>query len=75
MAAAAPAGAEGTGYRFAGWELNLRTRRLTSPAGNSVGLTLASSACWSAFLRSPQQVLSREQLLAATRLHDEEVGD
>jgi DNA-binding response OmpR family regulator len=28
-----------------------------------------------AFLRSPQQVLSREQLLAASRLHDEEVFD
>lgn len=27
------------------------------------------------FVRSPQQVLSREQLLAATRIHDEEVMD
>jgi DNA-binding response OmpR family regulator len=27
------------------------------------------------FLRSPQQVLRREQLLAATRVHDEEVMD
>ncbi|NDV87671.1 hypothetical protein GTW51_13265 [Aurantimonas aggregata] len=28
-----------------------------------------------AFLRSPQQILSREQLIAATRMHDEEVFD
>jgi DNA-binding response OmpR family regulator len=70
-----PAGGEGTRYRFAGWELNLRTRRLTSPTGSSVGLTLGEFSLLSAFLRSPQQVLSREQLLAATRLHDEEVYD
>jgi two-component system OmpR family response regulator len=29
----------------------------------------------SAFLQSPQQILSREQLLAASRIHDEEVFD
>ena len=28
-----------------------------------------------AFLRSPQQILTREQLLAASRVHDEEVFD
>jgi DNA-binding response OmpR family regulator len=73
--AAPPAGGEATRYRFAGWELNLRTRRLTSPAGTSVGLTLGEFSLLIAFLRSPQQVLSREQLLAATRLHEEEVYD
>ena len=26
-------------YRFAGWELNLRTRRLTSPKGDRIELT------------------------------------
>jgi len=26
-------------YRFAGWELNMRTRRLTSPTGNATALT------------------------------------
>jgi two-component system OmpR family response regulator len=72
---ASPADSGVTRYRFAGWELNLRTRRLTSPAGTSVGLTVGEFSLLTAFLRAPQQVLSREQLLAATRLHDEEVYD
>jgi two-component system OmpR family response regulator len=62
-------------YRFAGWELDLRTRRLQSPAGAAVTLTAGEFNLLVAFLRSPQQVLSREQLLAASRVHDEEVFD
>ena len=73
--AAAPVDSKGTRYRFTGWELNLRLRRLTSPTGASVELTIGEFSLLTAFLRSPQQVLSREQLLAATRLHDEEVYD
>src|SRR5262245_38630027 len=34
-----PAAENGSRYRFAGWELNLLTRRLTSPTGASAGLT------------------------------------
>jgi two-component system, OmpR family, response regulator len=73
--AAPPKDGKAGGYRFAGWEMNLRTRRLTSPTGASVGLTVGEFSLLSAFLRSPQQVLSREQLLAATRVHDDEVYD
>jgi two-component system OmpR family response regulator len=62
-------------YRFAGWELDARTRQLVSPAGAATALTAGEFNLLSAFLRSPQQVLSREQLLAASRLHDEEVLD
>ena len=62
-------------YRFAGWELNMRTRKLTSPTGAAVALTAGEFNLLIAFLRSPQQVLSREQLLAASRVHDEEVLD
>jgi two-component system, OmpR family, response regulator len=62
-------------YRFAGWELNLRTRRLISPDGVPTVLTAGEFNLLSAMLRSPQQVLSREQLLAASRVHDEEVLD
>jgi two-component system, OmpR family, response regulator len=62
-------------YRFAGWELDLRARRLTSPAGATVLLTAGEFNLLLAFLRSPQQVLSREQLLAASRVHDDEVFD
>jgi DNA-binding response OmpR family regulator len=62
-------------YRFAGWELNIRTRQLLSPTGVATALTAGEFNLLATFLRSPQQVLSREQLLAATRVHDEEVMD
>jgi two-component system OmpR family response regulator len=62
-------------YRFAGWELSLRTRQLVSPTGAATALTAGEFNLLTAFLRSPQQVLSREQLLAASRVHDEEVFD
>jgi two-component system, OmpR family, response regulator len=62
-------------YRFAGWELSMRTRSLTSPTGSTAALTAGEFNLLTAFLRSPQQILSREQLLAATRVHDEEVFD
>jgi DNA-binding response OmpR family regulator len=64
-----------TRYRFAGWELNLRTRQLISPTGAGTALTAGEFNLLGALLRSPQQVLSREQLLAASRVHDEEVLD
>ncbi|WP_086998904.1 response regulator [Rhizobium sullae] len=62
-------------YRFAGWELDMRTRRLISPAGEPTPLTAGEFNLLAAFLRSPQQILSREQLLIASRMHDEEVFD
>jgi two-component system, OmpR family, response regulator len=62
-------------YRFGGWELSMRTRRLTSPDGKTTALTAGEFNLLAAFLRSPQQILSREQLLAASRVHDEEVFD
>src|SRR5688572_4446887 len=64
-----------TRYRFAGWEFNLRTRRLMSPAGSPVSLTKGEFSLLVAFLRSPQRVLSRDQLLAASRVHDGDVYD
>jgi two-component system OmpR family response regulator len=64
-----------THYRFAGWDLDMRLRRLTSPTGEAVALTAGEFNLLVAFLRSPRQVLSREQLLAASRVHDEEVFD
>lgn len=60
-------------YRFVGWELSLRSRRLTSPKGKTVPLTAGEFNLLTAFLRSPQQLLTREQLLAASRVHREEV--
>jgi DNA-binding response OmpR family regulator len=62
-------------YRFAGFELEMRARRLTSPSGEVVTLTAGEFNLLAAFLRAPHHVLSREQLLAASRVHDEEVFD
>ena len=62
-------------YRFAGWELSVRLRRLTSPRGEPVALTNSEFNLLVAFLAAPHRVLSREQLLSLSRLHDDEVYD
>ena len=62
-------------FRFSGWELNLRTRRLTSPEGRAVELSNGEFSLLSAFCRAPRRVLSREQLLSMSRLHEAEVYD
>jgi two-component system OmpR family response regulator len=62
-------------YRFGGWELNLRTRRLTSPEGKRVELTKGEFSLLTALLGAPQRVLSRDQLLEMSRLYDDEVYD
>lgn len=62
-------------YRFAGWELDLRNRRLSSPSGDLVPLTKGEFALLTALVQSPQRVVSREHLLAASRIHDNEVFD
>ena len=59
------------GYRFAGWRLNLRTRKLTDPNGADVTLTKGEYALLVAFLNAPQRPLSREHLLRATRVHED----
>src|SRR4051812_31054788 len=62
-------------YRFAGWELNVRLRRLTAANGSKVPLTNAEFNLLAAFLAAPQLVLSRDQLLGRSRLHNDEVYD
>lgn len=62
-------------YRFAGWELNLRLRRLRSPQGHAVELTRGEFNLLHALCRAPQRVLSRDQLLTMSRLHESEVFD
>ncbi len=62
-------------YRFAGWELNLRTRRLTGPDGQRVELTNGEFNLLQAFCAAPQRVLSRDQLLDLSRLYGAEVYD
>ncbi|HEY8370162.1 MAG TPA: response regulator [Thermodesulfobacteriota bacterium] len=77
-ATAGPAPARDRGgetYRFAGWELDARARRLTSPTGRLVTLTRGEFGLLLALVRAPQRVLSREQLLAASRVHHDDVYD
>jgi two-component system, OmpR family, response regulator len=62
-------------YRFAGWELNVRLRRLASPAGDDVAISNGEFNLLVAFLSAPQRVLAREQLLDLTRVHNAEVFD
>jgi two-component system, OmpR family, response regulator len=62
-------------YRFAGWELNLRTRRLTAPDGRRIELTNGEFSLLQAFCAAPQRVLSRDQLLDLSRLNSAEVYD
>jgi two-component system OmpR family response regulator len=62
-------------YRFEGWELNVRLRRLTSPGGENVPITNAQFNLLAAFLAAPRRVLSRDQLLGLSRLHNDEVYD
>ena len=58
-------------FRFSGWQLDRKTRRLTDPAGALVALTKGEYALLLAFLDAPQRPLSREHLLQATRMHED----
>jgi two-component system, OmpR family, response regulator len=58
-------------YRFGGWELNLRTRRLTNAAGRPVALTKGEYTLLIALLEASGRPVSREYLLRATRLHED----
>src|SRR3954469_20545558 len=68
---AAPREPERGRFRFSGWLLDGRARRLTDPEGAAVALTKGEYALLLAFLESPQRPLSREQLLQATRVHED----
>ncbi|HEX7053458.1 MAG TPA: response regulator [Burkholderiales bacterium] len=60
-------------YRFDGWELNLNTRRLTAPGGRQVALSNGEFSLLVVLLGSPHRILSRDQLLDLSRLHNDEV--
>ena len=62
-------------YHFKDWKLSLRHRRLVAGSGEEIKLTAGEFNLLVAFLKSPKQILSREQLLSASRVHDEEVFD
>ena len=58
-------------FRFSEWELNTGTRKLRAPDGRNVELTNSEYALLIAFLKSPGRILSRDQLLESSRLHDD----
>ncbi|APW44226.1 response regulator [Rhodoferax saidenbachensis] len=62
-------------YRFAGWELNVLLRRLTTPNGERVELSNGEFNLLLAFCEAPRRVLSRDRLLELSRLHGAEVYD
>jgi len=62
-------------YRFADFELNLRTRRLRRGDNQNIDLTNGEFNLLAALLAAPEQILSRDQLLTASRVYDNEVYD
>jgi two-component system OmpR family response regulator len=58
-------------WRFGGWQLDRRNRRLSDSSGVPVALTKGEYALLIAFLDAPQRPLSREHLLQATRIHED----
>ena len=62
-------------YRFGHWELNIGLRRLKAGDGRTVELTNGEFSLLAAFVSSPQRVLSRDQLLELSRMHNAEVYD
>ena len=60
-------------YRFDGWELNLNTRRLSDRSGRTVSLSNGEFSLLVVLLGAPNRVLTRDQLLDLSRLHNDEV--
>jgi two-component system OmpR family response regulator len=62
-------------YRFAEFELNLRTRRLMRVDRGNIVLTNGEFNLLAALLAAPERILTRDQLLESSRVHDNEVYD
>jgi two-component system, OmpR family, response regulator len=62
-------------YRFGRFELNLRSRRLKAPEGQTVNLTNGEFNLLAALCAAAQRILTRDQLLEASRVYDNEVYD
>ena len=60
-------------YRFDGWELNLNRRKLTTKDGRSVPISNGEFNILVVLLGAPQRVLSRDQIIDLSRLHNDEV--
>ncbi len=75
QASVADAMARVRAYRFGPWELNVGLRRLKRSDGPLVELTNGEFSLLAAFLSAPQRILTRNQLLELSRLHNAEVYD
>jgi two-component system, OmpR family, response regulator len=75
QASVADAIAKVRAYRFGPWELSIGLRKLKNADGRSVDLTNGEFSLLTAFLSAPRRVLSRDQLLELSRLHNAEVYD
>jgi two-component system, OmpR family, response regulator len=62
-------------YRIPGWELNLRTRRLTGREGADVALSNGEFNLLAALFASANRVVTRDQLIEMSRRYDNEVYD
>jgi len=62
-------------YRLPGWELNLRTRKLTAQGGAEVALSNGEFNLLAALLATANRVVSRDQLIELSRRYDNEVYD
>jgi two-component system, OmpR family, response regulator len=63
-------------YRFGPWELNIGLRKLKSlDSGQVVPLTRGEFSLLAALLSTPRRVLTRDELLDLSRLHNAEVYD
>jgi two-component system OmpR family response regulator len=63
-------------YRFASFELNMRTRRLSKQQpGNRIDLSNGEFNLLAALVAAPQRILTRDQLLEASHVYDNEVYD
>lgn len=69
----APLGIDG--FRFAGWQLHVASRALTSPDGVLVSLSGAEFRLLTTFLHHPGRVLTRNQLMDLTRGRDADPFD
>nr|CAD6437925.1 DNA-binding response regulator [Rhizobium sp. Q54] len=62
-------------FCFGDWTLDVKSRKLVHGRFREVKLTAAEFNLLVALLNAPRNVLSREQLLSASRVYDEEVFD
>ncbi len=64
-----------SGYEFDGWICDVASRRLARPDGQPVRLTTREFSVLETFLRRPQRVLSRQQILEYVSLGSDDVLD